>query len=195
MTTRFTTFSTRAGTGALIALGALGFAAVARANTSDHKPWNWEDEERHRTTDDSSSTCHAMNARMASHITCKIDHASFDAHLANELKKPKISDRDPNSPAEYCGPVAWNTLAGLETMASTQDAHSCPACADELKRRVKTLACVFREGDGEGSVTLDGTTLTVWVTRKTINYGTSGWVYEATLKIFKSWADYAKEHS
>src|SRR5277367_133226 len=80
---------------------------AAHADTRDGKPWDWAAEERFRTSNESSSTCTALNSRYGTHITCKIDHASFDNHLAKELAKSDVHQRDANAPATYCGELAW----------------------------------------------------------------------------------------
>jgi hypothetical protein len=178
---------------ALVAL--LLATLAAHADTKDGKPWDWEAQERARTSNESSSTCAALNTRLGAQITCKIDHASFDNHLAKEIAKTDVRQRDDNAPATYCGELAWYFLSGQESLMTFPDAQECPKCADELKQRVKTLECRFAEDDGKPSVAFDThETTRLVVTMRRGDMGASNWMRVALAKILPVYAAYRTEH-
>ncbi|HEX4449386.1 MAG TPA: hypothetical protein VH143_00895 [Kofleriaceae bacterium] len=163
------------------------------ADTQDGKPWVWDDQERFRSAPDGASSCNSMNGRFGSHITCKIDHASFDKHLATEVAKPRIGDRDTLDPKTYCGELSWYFMSGQETLSNFPDAKECPDCVAELKQRVKTLECRFDEGTGSPSVALDKSTLVI--TMRRMDGGASGWMGPALRKLLPAYDKYLVAHS
>jgi hypothetical protein len=124
---------------------ALGVHA-ARADVVNEKPWDWAQEERLLVPGDSGSICEALREyHKSSQLNCVVDHKSWDAHLAHELKKPKQRDRDSRTPNGTCGNLAFSFFRDTNENGLWPGNGSNPPDTakldEEFRAKVKTIEC------------------------------------------------------
>ena len=141
--------------------------------------FSWSDSESSYAT-----RCEGFNEHFKSHITCKIDHSSFDKHFAAEKKIPKAADRDSNDPIFYCG-VAGIGFFDDETPGSGGQLYRDKDFNKEFTSKVKSVICQFSESKEPG-LTLKNGVLTMLVTGHGSVNGGPAWMMTDVRKLFPS---------
>lgn len=138
------------------------------------------------------NACDSINKAFGSNITCGIDHASWQAFYANELKKPNKQDRVSGHPGQYCGVSGlyylseWSAITQNDFQICATDA----ACKAAFLSKVKATNCVVVESEGEPSLKLENGTLTFVITHHADGDmpNGDGWVKAPLKQLFPEFA-------
>lgn len=170
---------------AILSLSSLAVAGLV--NWDDAKPYDYATAER-----EIANSCDGLNKAFGANgsISCSLDRASFDKHLALQLKIPKYSDRDPNDPYGYC---VEGVFTGLPDYSQI-----CKKGQPEFVKLVKKVVCRYQEGQKETDppkveLGKDGT-LTINVYHGSYVGHGYGWIADGYRKVFPIYDGCVKAH-